>query len=403
MVTGTTADAPDTVKDITNKTEIKSSSAARLSADTTDRSMTLGSLTGEVTLTVTAGDFEEVLVLTLVDKARELSVENSTIGKTSLTVADTITETVDLVLKDQYGDAIEAVINADSIKNDDGKEIAMVAEQTADHNGELALEIVGAIAADAETLVGTYEVEEKTTGTKLGEIEVTAVKKPGAEEKVDYEVAVKSGEKATLDMNSNSLTTKLQVKKSSNGVGLGFVTLTSSKEDGFGWKVTSSDRDEDVVAVTDWTAGTDIVITAKGEGSAVITIEREIEAGAGLYKKVATFNIAVEDTRELITAVEFEDVLALEVVTAGVDIVDVLKTENITTNPEKEVTIDAGGKILVGTMEIGKLELHAGVGVTSEVIETSKIKATGNGTMIMTVLDKNGDIVNEVELTVKNS
>lgn len=334
-----------------------------------DGKISQSGLAGDVVLTAEAGDIKKEVKLNVLNDARKISKEKSTVTPDAIELAmdNNAKETIKLVLKDQYGDAVKveklkdvsikevvvdnkqiipAVSEADKVNEDHSVEITVKSQ--ADNHGK------GKLVITADGTEFSLDVEVK----KAGEVaEYKLEVKEGKEAKLDF---VKGLEKqATLQLEYNAY--------DKDGL------VTEAEEDKEIDKFNFESSDKDVVEVDE--SGK---VTAIGVGNATITMYGKDDA---LKEEVASIEITVEDATPVLAsakAVKQDKVVEADKKIKLNHIITEIKVETVAgKESELEAKIGADGAV---TVEVGNQE-----GIT-----IGKINAVGSNGEVFNIA--NGEL-----------
>lgn len=259
-------ESSDVTKAIANVTSNASSAA--------EVTLTLPGGTGDVAITITAGDVEHVVNLNVVSEARE--PKTATFDKDAIRVVNGATQSVVATVVDQYGDLVKGFKPAAiDVKNASDESIltftpnTITAEAT-DENGKVTI----AFVADAEN-VGTGTVELKDGTTILGTLPVEV----GEATEVAYRTIEFASDsvsddfeldKYTTDEYNDSTLTVVWNKYNADDILIGAETAIGTTGT-TGTKYIVESSDPTVASVT--VESSKIKVTAEAEGTATITIK----------------------------------------------------------------------------------------------------------------------------------
>lgn len=325
---------------------------------------------GEVNIIVKVDNATKNVPLTVVSGQRTVSSVVASSAETKLLKG--LTQTIDLQVKDQYGDLFKGALTVES--EDPAIAKATVTSSVA---GKSTVTVLAVAPGTANLTIKSGDTALSTIKVAVSEDTVAATRK--------------------LETKSASDDFQLDVMKGSED---GKVTLVWNKynaqgfligaEDDPKYQVTSSDTGVVTIART----GGDIKVTALKKGSAEILIKE------GDVTR-ATATITVVDSTPVISAVKFEDVEA--VTTAGVIGLPILKAQGITLTSSKvtpEITstgviyIDVNGNgynknddITLGTIArsySGSAEDVTNLRVSGGTVKGT-VKAGAQGTIVVSV------------------
>ena len=401
-VIGRTANMKADEKDalITDKVELSTDKVAIISAiDKTTGGITFGGALGNVTITAKAGDITKAITVDVVDEARKVSAENSTIAVDAIEIAaGKPSDKIRVELKDQYGDAFVGKVTATNDEN-----VAVLSSATAtqaeDKDGK---DIVGAydvvLTAGAEADKGNVVVKVGETGSEveLGKIYVT-VKEAG--DVADYKLETVDGKYEIELMGATDESKKLQLTL--NGYDAEGLLVGPETLDDY-----SFESSNEKVATVDNGTTNKGQVTAVAPGTATIKVYKTEDA---FKTAVAKVEITVKDSTPAITDAK---VVAPEKMTeaGAIDLAKIF-TEVTAVDPEGkavEVNDFSDKKVTVGesSVEIGSFLVTTVKAEDSNVnaaeINNGKINVTGSGkaTINIALLNAKGEIVKDVNVEV---
>ncbi|MCM3625122.1 hypothetical protein M4D70_23140 [Brevibacillus borstelensis] len=386
-VVGKTANMKENDKavDITSKVDLASNRVAVVTVDA-DGTVRAGSAKGDATITVKAGDIEQSLVVNAGNAVRTVDVNNSAIATKSLELATGATGKIEVSLKDQYGDTFVPANNAvqTAVVTADGKTIAdAVTTSTVTDDLTVTLDLKAGTNAGTGKVVVNYVAD---VTTKLGEVNLT-VKAPG--DVVDYKLETTNKE-YVLDLKdgaTNEFTLSLNGYDKDGllkeqGISLDAYTLESSNKD---------------VATVD----ADGKVTAKGVGTAVITIYKTEDA---FKTPVATQTVTVKDTTPAITKITFKEVGTLTS-TEAVALNSIFDKVSTVDSDGKEATATVAAELTVEGVKVGTVVITAVPSkdntFTANIVEDELvINGSGKGVINVAVLNNQGYVVDELNISV---
>lgn len=347
--------------------------------------ITFGGALGNVTITAKAGDITKAITVDVVDEARKVSAENSTIAVDAVEIAAGKTsDKIRVELKDQYGDAFVGKVTAVDDENVTVLDSADATE-VEDEPGLYDLVLTaGAKAAKGNVVVKVGEVE-------LGKIYVT-VKEAG--DVAEYKLETEDGK---YELELMGATDSVTLTLTLNGYDAEGLLVGEQELNDYSFE--SSDKKVAEVAA-------DGKVTAVAPGTAVIKVYKTEDA---FKTAVAKVEITVKDSTPAITDAK---VVAPEKMTEAGDI-DLAKifTEVTALDPEgKTVKVNdfSDEKVTVGksNIEIGSFLVTTVKAeestVKAENISEGKIKVSGEGkaTINIALLNAKGEIVKDVNVEV---
>lgn len=266
--------------------------------------LTLPGVTGNVAITIKAGDVEHVVNLNVVSEAREISATNSTVDTTPVKLANSKTKNVAVVLKDQYGDLVKGSANnidAASVKNANSEEIATTSAVQTDNEGKAAV----VVTADT-TKVGSGNLVLKSGTTTLGTVPVV-VAEAGDVAYRTVEIASDSkSDDYELDVNTTP-TDDSELKVFWNKYNDSDILIGA--ENSTDYTVASSKTSVATVAYDDTSSSSTgaITVSAAAAGTTTITIKE------GAITK-ASFDVTVVDTTPAVETIALaEGVTEIEI------------------------------------------------------------------------------------------
>ena len=397
VVMGKTADmsATDKAVDITAKVTLSSSKPGVLTVSN-DGKISLKGMVGDVVITAKSGDISNTLSVNAGNEARKIDATKTTISPTSLTLATSASKTIEVIAKDQYGDAM--ALQANDIKtevanNADTAEIAAAVSVSA--KGDKEGKHTFTLTAHASN-VGTGTVVVKQNTTKLGEIALTVQK---AGEAVSYQLET-ADEKYELDAKTPATTLDLElIGYDKDGLKTGKIDV----QDNTTYTFESSDKKVATVDVNG-------KVTPVAVGTATITIYKTADA---FKTPVATREITVKDTTPTISSVETKKVRTITTVgsTAFTDIFTINTVDAVGKKGTAVVDSATGtyDEIKVGSDKVGKVLVVAQPESSdADYYFTAKaeqnngltIAGDGKGQVYVYVLDNAGKQVGEVVIDV---
>ena len=341
---------------------------------------------GNVVFTLTDGDATLEVPMTIVAETRKESV--ATADVTEIKLINSGTATVNLVVKDQYGDTFagydSAVIDVKTAATP-----AVTIATTSDPAATTADGKTSFVVTADTTAVGSANLKVESGTKTLVSIPVTVGAEGSvANRKVELVDATKD---FTLDIISGTADDSVDVvwnRYNAEGLLMGPEVdwVGNSATNPETYTVESNNDDIATAAVAD--DGTITVSAGTETGIATVSIKQ------GSVTR-ASFAITVVDTTPSITGVTFESDLTMKGNTTDFALVKLLKAANVTINGEGTVTIDADGKIMVGAIEIGAIALVSNV--TDSTGATARAVSITTGNIVVT----SGAATDKGEIIVK--